>query len=143
MTTSRIRATLLLLCLFILPSGAEPATKHLHERGTNAQAETQADLARPPESEAEHVRVIQVCSGEHAASVGIAFMTWPSQHKGAYALYYLEEHIVDWPPLVVFNFDDANEVITHTFFRGRNWTSEEFVQAFPKPCALLVPETAA
>src|SRR5207302_11389937 len=55
MTTSRSRATLVLLCLVILPSGAEPATKHLHERGTNAQAETQADLARPPESPAEHV----------------------------------------------------------------------------------------
>src|SRR5439155_588698 len=51
MTTRRTRTTLILLYLavFMLPPGAEPATRHLRERGADAQAETQADLARPPE----------------------------------------------------------------------------------------------
>jgi len=143
-TTRRMRTTLILLYLavFMLPPGAEPATRHLRERGADAQAETQADLARPPEGPAEHVRIIEVCSGEHEASVGIAFMMWPSQHKGVYGRYHLEEHMVDWPPLVIVNYDRANEEITHTFFRGRNWTNEEFLRAFPKPCAILGPPDA-
>ena len=145
MTTGRLRATLVLLsvAVFMLPPGSEPATKHPHERGTDAQAETVADLARPPEGPAEHVRVIQICSGEHEAPIGIAFMIWPSQRKAVYGRYRLEEHMVDWPPLVVLKYDPANEEITHTFFRGRNWTNAEFVRAFPEPCALLWPETPA
>ena len=141
MKTRRIRVTLMLLALagLMLPPAVEPVTKHLHERGADARA----DLARPPEGPAQHVRVIQVCSTDPEAPVGIAFMMWPSQHKGAYARYHIEEHIVEWPPLVVVNYDGTNEEITHTFFRGRNWTSEEFVQAFPEPCAILGSETSA
>ena len=60
-----------------------------------------------------------------------------------YGRYHLEEDMVDWPPLVIVNYDPANEEITHTFFRGRNWTNEEFLRAFPKPCAILAPETSA
>ena len=145
MTTRRIRATLLLLSLgvFMLPPGVEPATRHLHERGADAQAETLADLARAPEGPAEHVRILQVCSGEHEAPIAIAFLVWPSQRKGVYGRYRLEEHVVEWPPLVVVNYDRANEEITHTFFRGRNWTNQEFLRAFPEPCAILGPETPA
>ena len=138
MTARPVRTTLVPLCLVLLASGAEPALIPSHEPDADGQAETRGDLARPPESPAEHVRVIQVCSREDEAPVGIAFLTWPSQHKGAYVRYDLEEHVADWPPLAVVSYDDANELITHTFFRGRTWTNEEFVRAFPEPCALLL-----
>jgi hypothetical protein len=86
-------------------------------------------------------RLLQICSEESA----IVHLVWNAERLGAYTLLDLHSGAVLLPPLAVVTYapgeDDPD--ITHTYFRGRDWTNEEFTTAFPEPCSLIQREERA
>jgi hypothetical protein len=79
-------------------------------------------------------QVLQICNGESA----IIHLVWKTEQRGAYTLMDLHSGAALLPPLVVVTYGPGEEPdITHTYFLGRDWSSKEFLAAFPEPCALI------